>query len=236
MLGRGRDRAGFAMAVPIEYAPMIYLDGAVGMRWSEVAGLKVRDIDFFRRRLTVRETVAEVNGRILDADVKTDASRRPLTLPTFLRDMLAEHLASRAAEWTGRVRLPSARRLEPFATRTFGQGSSIRPWRKVNLDGVTFHTLRHSAGGLMRQAGVHTQIIQQRLGHASSRTTTDIYGYVPDESERAAADSIDDLFTRAPCPKHGPQARRERRLREAAGVLTWRGGEGLEPPTSTLRT
>ena len=67
--------------------------------------------------------------------------------------------------------------------------------RKAGLDGVTFHALRHSAGGLLRQAGVHTQIIQQRLGHASSRTTTDIYGWVPDESEKAAASSLNDIFT-----------------------------------------
>ena len=35
---------------------------------------------------------------------------------------------------------------------------------------------------------------QQRLGHASSRTTTDIYGWVPDESEKAAADSLNEMF------------------------------------------
>ena len=76
-----------------------------------------------------------------------------------------------------------------FRTRVF-----IPAVTKSGLDGVTFHSLRRSAGGLLRQAGVHTQIIQQRLGHASSRTTTDIYGWVPDESEKAAATSLNDMF------------------------------------------
>jgi integrase len=67
--------------------------------------------------------------------------------------------------------------------------------KRAGLDGVTFHALRHSAGGLLRQACVHTQIIQQRLGHASSRTTTDIYGWVPDETDKAAADSLNVMFT-----------------------------------------
>jgi integrase len=67
--------------------------------------------------------------------------------------------------------------------------------KNAGLDGVTFHALRHSAGGLLRQAGVHTQIIQQRLGQASSRTTTDIYGWAPGESEKAAATSLNDIFT-----------------------------------------
>jgi hypothetical protein len=35
----------------------------------QVAGLKPLDIDFLRKRLTIRETVAEVNGQIHDADV-----------------------------------------------------------------------------------------------------------------------------------------------------------------------
>ncbi len=46
----------------------------------------------------------------------------------------------------------------------------------------------------MRQARVHTQVIQQRMGHESSRTTTDIYGWVPDETDEEAADALGDLF------------------------------------------
>ncbi len=49
-------------------------------------------------------------------------------------------------------------------------------------------------GCLLRQAHVHTQVIQQRLGHASSRTTTDIYGFVPDETDEEAANAVGVLF------------------------------------------
>jgi integrase len=179
--------------MPVGYAPMVYL-GAVGLRWSEVAGLKVRDIDFLRKRLTVRETVAEVNGHIHDADVKTDASRRTLSLPTFLTEILSEHLARarRTVPDAYVFEAPGAGpvRYTNFRSRVFNPAVA-----KCHLDGVTFHALRHSAGGLLRQAGVHTQIIQQRLGHASSRTTTDIYGWVPDESEKAAAESLNAVFT-----------------------------------------
>jgi hypothetical protein len=90
---------------------------------------------------------------------------------------------------------------------------------------VTFHALRHSAGGLLRQAGVHTQIIQQRLGHASSRTTTDIYGWVPDETDKAAADSLNVMFT-AVAAQSRPAATQAWRRYHAAGALTWCGGDG----------
>lgn len=186
--------ARLAAAVPVEYRPMIYLAGVLGLRWSEVAGLKVANVDFLRNKLTVAQTVAEVNGHLLAADVKTDASRRTLSLPTFLKELLAEHLASTGRTELGRYVFEAPDggpvRYSNFRVRVFNPAV-----KKAKLDGVTFHGLRHSAGGLLRQANVHTQVIQQRLGHSSSRTTTDIYGWVPDETEKAAADALDGMFS-----------------------------------------
>lgn len=190
-----REIERLAALMPVEYRPMVYLAGVLGLRWSEVAGLKVGNIDFLRQKLTVTETVAEVNGQLQPADVKTDASRRTLSIPSFLKEMLSEHLAR-----TGRKELGcyvfqapegGAIRYNNFRCRVFNPAV-----KKARLDGVTFHGLRHSAGGLLRQANVHTQVIQQRLGHASSRTTTDIYGWVPDETDKAAADALDRMFAK----------------------------------------
>jgi integrase len=37
--------------MPVEYRPMVYLAGVLGLRWSEIAGLRVgRGIDFCARR------------------------------------------------------------------------------------------------------------------------------------------------------------------------------------------
>jgi len=82
-------------AMPVEYRPMVYLAGVLGLRWSEVVGLRVGRIDFLRRTLEVAETCAEVEGKLMFADVKTQASRRTLTIPPFLVAMLAEHLVVR---------------------------------------------------------------------------------------------------------------------------------------------
>jgi integrase len=64
----------------------------------------------------------------------------------------------------------------------------------TGLDGLTFHRLRHSAGHMMREVGVPLEVIQRRLGHASIRTTADIYGSLPENVDRAAADQLDGLF------------------------------------------
>jgi integrase len=57
-------------ASPAEYRPAIYLAGVLGLRWSEVAGLRVRCVDFLRHTLAVVETCAEVAGKVTFADVK----------------------------------------------------------------------------------------------------------------------------------------------------------------------
>ena len=84
-----------ARAIPEAYRPMVFLAGVLGLRWSQVAGLRVDRIDFERKRLEISETCAEVDGKIVFADVKTRSSRRTLNVPKFVIDMLSVHLARR---------------------------------------------------------------------------------------------------------------------------------------------
>jgi len=65
---------------------------------------------------------------------------------------------------------------------------------KAGLKGLTFHGLRHTGAGLMREAGAHTQVIARRLGHSSERMTTGTYGWVTPETDRAAASALDELL------------------------------------------
>jgi hypothetical protein len=74
----------------------------------------------------------------------------------------------------------------------------------TGLDGLTFHRLRHSAGHMMREVGVPLEVIQRRLGHASIRTTADIYGSLPEKVDRAAADQLDQLFKASRSERKNP--------------------------------
>lgn len=62
-----------AAAIPAEYRPMIYVAGVLGLRWSEVAGLRVARLDLKARTLRVVETLADVEGHVAFA-----TSRRQL--------------------------------------------------------------------------------------------------------------------------------------------------------------
>ena len=51
-----------AAALPDRWQPMVYVAGACGLRFSEVAGLRVGRIDVAHLRLHVLETAPQVGG------------------------------------------------------------------------------------------------------------------------------------------------------------------------------
>jgi hypothetical protein len=103
----------------------------------------------------VTETIAEVDGRVLRADVKSRAARRTLEVPPFLVEMLAEHLVRRGLTGasTGALVLVAADG-GPLRPANF----SIRVWAPavpraaLNGQGLTFHHVRHSAVGFLIDA------------------------------------------------------------------------------------
>jgi integrase len=165
-----------------------------GLRWGEIGGLRVSRLDLLRRRLTVVETLSEVRGRVMFSEPKTAASRRSVTLPRFLCDELAGHLATllevdpaglvftavkggplRRTNWRRRVWLPAV-------AATVG-------------DPMRFHDLRHTHAALLIAQGEHPKVIQSRLGHASIRTTLDTYGHLFEGLDEAAAERLDEAWT-----------------------------------------
>ena len=172
---------------------MVYVSGVLGLRWSEVVGLRVRSVDFLRRTVTVSETLAEVNGHPLVADVKTKAARRTLGMPTELADMLAAHLVRRGRPGPDEL-VFVAPDGGPLRASNFRQ----RVWRpaveQAGLQGLTFHGLRHSAVGLMIELGTHIEAIKQRMGHSSIRVTSDVYGSVLPSVDDAVSAGLSEVF------------------------------------------
>jgi integrase len=207
MPAENRDRPRFlsadelgrlAEAIPVEYRPMVYVAGVLGLRWSEVVGLRVGRVDFLRRTVEVAETVAEVEGRVVFAEPKTRASRRTVTAPVELMDMLAEHLARRDR--------PGADKLVfvapgggPLRASHFRRRVWAPAVKAAGLEGFTFHGLRHSAVGFMIELGTHARVIQQRAGHASIRTTFDVYGSVLPEVDEAVAKGLGGVLASSSC-------------------------------------
>ena len=167
-----------------------------GLRAGECAALRVSDLDLLRSRVTVRESVSEVHGRIVFTTTKNH-SARSVAIPRFLCERLATHL-----ELRGVARDPKG------MVFTSPDGSVLRHsnyYRRVfkpavkafGLDGFRFHDLRHTCAAMLIQQGAHPRAIMERLGHSSIKVTLDTYGHLFPALDEALTEGLDEQFQNA---------------------------------------
>ena len=193
-----------AASIGDHFAPLIYTAAYTGMRWGELAGLKPERLHLLKRRVNVIGTLEEVNGQLRYVDeTKTDASRRLVSIPPFLSDVLAGHLEQSPGEFVFASQEGTLLRRSNFRRRFFKPALARA---ELDLD-VRFHDLRHTCAALMIEQGAHPKEIQARLGHASIKTTLETYGHLMPTLGERLDDALDaahrDAVRNLPRPVRG---------------------------------
>jgi integrase len=209
-----------------QLGPMVYVAVVEGMRWGEVAGLRVGHLDFQARTLTVRETVVRGRrGAIGFGEPKSAAGRRTLAAPAGLMAMLSDHIADKGlaasdaeallftAPGGGFLRYSNwvRRRWYPAAVAA-GVGRMVEDGEagRERYEGLSFHDLRRAnATGLVAE-GVDVKTAQTMLGHSESRLTLDVYAQAVAKLGEAAAEAMGARFL-------DPAARDGRAMPSASG-------------------
>ncbi|NOP97915.1 tyrosine-type recombinase/integrase [Mycolicibacterium fortuitum] len=168
-----------------------------GLRYGEMAALKVQNFDMLRRRVTIRESVTEVAGRLTWSTPKNH-ERRSVPFPRFLVDDLAAQMkGKRREDLVFSAPAGGVLRIATFRTRVFNP--AVEKLRGLDDDGEpttdwprpTLHDLRHTAASLAISAGANVKAVQTMLGHKSAALTLDTYADLfPDDLE-AVADAFD---------------------------------------------
>jgi integrase len=133
-----------------------------GVRFGEVAALRVRRIDFLRRRATIAESVTLVGARQVWGTPKGH-ERRDVPIPRFLVDQLAEHVSGKAPDdlvFSG-VR-GAVRCAHIFRRAAFDRAAEV-----IGIPGLHPHELRHTAASLAIAAGADVKVVQKMRGHKS---------------------------------------------------------------------
>lgn len=161
-----------------------------GLRLGEVCALKWSDIDWERGTITVCRTVqrvAQTDGAdgcaktiLMIGTPKSTRSRRVLPVPDFILSLMKERLNQSAR--TEYVFSASAHAADP---RTI-QRRFHRLAGRLGMEGVHFHTLRHSFATRLLELGVDIKTVSALLGHGSARTTLDFYAHSLIEQQRCA--------------------------------------------------
>lgn len=161
--------------------------GYTGMRWGEMAALRVRDCDLLRRRITITENAVALGAHIHVGTPKSHR-KRTVPLPSFLVELVAKQCEGRgrddllfpAPEGGGYMRPPNSKR-----------GWFDSALKRAGLERMTPHDLRHTAASLAVSAGANVKAVQKMLGHASAAMTLDVYADLFDDDLEAVAERLD---------------------------------------------
>jgi integrase len=172
-----------------------------GMRRGEILALKWQDIDFAHNMLQVRRIFTRRPGnRYIEAEPKTEKSRRSIMLAPLMVDLLKQHQA-RQVETKQQAGASWQERGLVFCTSL---GTPLNPskvidrfktlLKKANLPAIRFHDLRHSAATILLSMSVHPKVVQELLGHNQISMTMDIYSHVLPTMQKDAVNKLNDAL------------------------------------------
>ena len=183
-----------------EYRLMVLFLAYTGVRWGEMAALKVSRIDFLRRRVLVAESVTPVRGGMVWGPAKGH-ERREVPLPRFLIDDLSKQVTGCAPDDLVFTGLRGA----VMRAGTFRRGALIAAAEAVGIPGFHPHELRHTAASLAIASGADVKVVQQMLGHKSAVMTLDQYGHLFGDRLDVVADAMDAARSSALADMHAEQ-------------------------------
>lgn len=136
---------------------------------------------------------ARVDGGLVEVDLKSDRSVRPLMLPPEVVDALERwrqvqmrEAQARGARWDDQGHVfttPAGKQLDPRRDHDAWKDLAGRAGVPVKR----LHAARHSAGTLLVATGTDISVVQDILGHADIRTTKESYVGPAEDLQRQAA-------------------------------------------------
>lgn len=157
-----------------------------GVRFGEMAALRVQRLDPLKRSVEIAESVTSVNGFLVWGTPKGHA-RRWVSVPRFVADRLGRHVVGREPNDL----VFTSPQGEPLRAGNFRRDVFTPAAQRLGLGGLVPHGLRHTAASLAIAAGADVKVVQQMLGHKSATMTFDLYGHLFDDRLDEVAEALD---------------------------------------------
>ncbi|GAB3769406.1 hypothetical protein GCM10027600_24210 [Nocardioides ginsengisegetis] len=158
-----------------------------GVRFGEMAALRVARLDLRRNRAVIAESVTPVQGHGLVWGTPKTHQRREVPIPRFLASELAAHVADKKAD---DLVFAGIRGGQPLRVSTFRTAFSAAALA-IGVPDLYPHQLRHTAASLAIASGADVKVVQQMLGHASATMTLDTYGHLFEDRLDEVGDAMD---------------------------------------------
>lgn len=156
-----------------------------GMRRGELLALRPMDFDFLQKQVIIRRNLIFVKNKPQMNSPKTKTSRRTISVPQFLVDMLQTYIM--------KEKIRDDQLL--FCCMPYHITKKIKDYsKKAGIRPIRIHDFRHSHASLLIEQGYSPMIIAERLGHKDISTTLKVYAHLYPDKQKKLAESLNSLY------------------------------------------
>jgi integrase len=200
--------------LPAHYHPLLIVAEETGLRWGELIDLRLQNVDFVARTISVKEVIIELDGgRLLRKEVpKTEAGFRTVPLTAKASAALSEAMRLRKPKDTrtqpgdgmheeelifrgprgGVLSRNNFRRLWVVAIKSAGIARIVKN-RKTGKNEwwPHVHDIRHAWASRLKNQGVSEASLQKLMGHKRGGKVTWLYEHASEEALEEARQILD---------------------------------------------
>lgn len=198
-------------SVPLQFRLFYQMALFCGLRRGELVALEWSDIDFSDNSVSITKSTSCVNGKPITKSTKTNSSVRKISVPAsvmalakrYKREQM-EYKLSLGSQWKGNnyifIQWNGCQMHPDTPYKTFKK--IIKRYNESLVDeskklpDIPLHGLRHTSATLLISQNVDVKTVSNRLGHAQTSTTMDIYSHALQKMDEQAAVVLDDLLAK----------------------------------------
>ena len=198
-------------SLPVQHKIFFYIALFGGLRKGEIIALKWTDIDFVHCSISVNKSTARVGHEQITKSPKTKKSNREIVLPNFIIDMLKKYRIEQTKyrlsigdqwqgndylfiQWNGK-QMDLSTPYHTFKKIIKNYNKTVKK-KELMLPNIPLHGLRHTSATLLISQNVDVRTVSNRLGHAQTSTTMNIYSHQLEEMDKLAAGTFEKMFTK----------------------------------------
>lgn len=180
----------------------VYLAGFLGLRRSEITGLKWDNVNFTDRVIYIQNVRTSAGKKVIEKLPKTKKSKRTLYIVDEIYGVLMKHQErqNRLKKALGREYLDSGYVVvkdngSPYRVNTITeQFSSFLEKQKMHLPKIRLHDLRHTFCSILYAQKVDLKAISEAMGHSDIGTTSRIYTHLFDQTHKETVNAISEAL------------------------------------------
>lgn len=197
--------------IPTQFKLFYHMALFCGLRRGELVALEWSDLDFKENSVSITKSTSSINGEIITKTTKTNSSIRKISVPASVMQLAKEYRKEQLEyrlsigskwegnnyifiQWNGKQMHPDT----PYKTfkKIIKRYNASVENESDKLPDIPLHGLRHTSATLLISQNVDVKTVSNRLGHAQTSTTMDIYSHALQRMDEQAANALDDLLTK----------------------------------------